>query len=139
MTFEEKTQWAYGFATLVTTVAYFCWLGGQLADEPAAAIGYRSALLWALGASILINAVGAGIARASVPEGADRADVRDREVNRRGDALSFYIFSVLAAVPLVLGLFEAHAFWIVNSLFAAFALTAVAGVVIRAVLYRRGV
>lgn len=139
MTFEEKSQWAYAFAAFVTATVYFVWLGAQLADEPAAAIGYRGALLWTFGASMLIHAVGTGIARASVPRGADRADARDREVNRRGDALSFYVFSTLAAVPLVLGLIDVDAFWIVNSLFAAFALTAVSGVVVKAVLYRRGI
>ncbi len=32
MTFEEKRQWAYGFASLVVPAAYLVWLAGRVAD-----------------------------------------------------------------------------------------------------------
>lgn len=138
MTFNEKSQWAYAFAAFVTSAVYFTWLAIRWADQPVDLIDYRTALLWTIGISMLIHALGTGMARGSVPKGQDKSDPRDREINRRGDAISFYVFSSLAAIPLILGLLEADAFWITNSLFAAFAFTAVLGVVLKAVLYRKG-
>lgn len=138
MTFEEKSQWAYAFAAFTTAAVYFTWLAIQAADQPVARIDYRGALLWTIGASMIVHALGTGFVRESVPKGTDKADPRDRDINRRGDAISFYVFSALAAVPLILGLLEFDTFWIINSLFAAFAFTAVFGVVVKGILYRKG-
>lgn len=139
MTFHLKSQWAYAFAAFATATVYFVWLGTQLASTAATDIDYRSALLWTIGASMIIHALGTGMVRGSMARGADTVDDRDREITRRGDAISFYLFSSLAAIPLALGLWGVDTFWITNSLFAAFAFTAVAGVVIKALYYWRGV
>jgi hypothetical protein len=138
MTFHEKSEWAYAFAAFATATVYFAWLGIQLGNAPAADIDYRGAMLWTIGVSMLVHSLGTGIVRGSTPKGADKADLRDKEVNRRGDALSFYVFSSLAAIPLVLALVNAPMFWVANVLFAAFAFTAVFGVVVKHVLYRKG-
>lgn len=138
MTFHEKSQWAYAFAAFVTAAVYFAWLAIQLGDLPAEDINYRGAMLWTIGISMLIHSLGTGMVRGSTPKGQDRPDPRDSDVNRRGDALSFYVFSSLAAIPLVLALAEAPVFWVANVLFAAFAFTAVFGVVVKSVLYRKG-
>ncbi|PKQ25539.1 MAG: hypothetical protein CVT64_08950 [Actinobacteria bacterium HGW-Actinobacteria-4] len=138
MSFHEKSQWAYAFAAFVTAAVYFAWLGTQLGDTPAADIDYRGALLWTIGISMVIHALGTGFVRGATPKGEDKPDLRDRDVNRRGDALSFYVFSALAAGPLVLALVDAPMFWVANVLFAAFAFTAVFGVVAKSVLYRKG-
>ena len=138
MTFHEKSQWAYAFAAFVTAAAYFAWLVTQLVDTPAGDIAYRGALLWTIGISMIINALGTGFVRGVTPKGGATADPRDNDVNRRGDAFSFYVFSALAAIPLALALLEAPMFWVANVLFAAFAFTAVFGVVVKAVLYRKG-
>lgn len=137
MTFGLKTQRAYGFAALVTTAVYLGWLGVQLTHTPAAHINYVPALLWTLGASFLIHTFGRGMAYGKRP--ADRlVDERDKVVAQRGDALSFYVFSALAAVPLVLGLLQVHPFWITNALFTAFSIAAVFGVIVKSALYSSG-
>ncbi len=137
MTFALKTQLAYGFAALATTAVYAVWLGMQVAERDPAAIDYVGALLWTLGASMLIHALGGAFVRGRRPQD-QVTDARDREIGMRADALTFLVFSILAAIPLVLGMLGAHAFWITNVLFFAFALAAVFGVVARVVLYRRG-
>ncbi|MFW2512757.1 hypothetical protein ACNI3K_03165 [Demequina sp. SO4-13] len=137
MTFEQKTQWAYGFAALITTAAYVVWLAVQLDSTPAADVDYVPALLWTLGASFLIHSVGRGMASGARPKN-QVTDERDREVTRRGDALTFVVFSALAAIPLVLGMLEVDPFWITNALFIAFAIAAVFGVVVKSVLYAKG-
>ncbi len=138
MTTEEKNHWAYAFAAFATAAVYFTWLAIQAGSQPVGDIDYRTALLWTIGASMIIHAIGTSVVRSSAPRGTHAADPRDRDINRRGDALSFYIFSGLAAIPLILGLLELDMFWIVNALFAAFALTAIISVLLKAVLYRKG-
>ena len=97
MTFAHRLQWAYGFAAGATTLAYVVWLALQLRHTPAADVDYVPALLWTLGASFVIHALGRGAA-AGARRGDRVADERDRAVATRGDALTFYVFSVLAAV-----------------------------------------
>ena len=62
MTFEQKTQWAYGFAALVTTLVYVVWLAIQLQDTAAQDVNYVPALLWTLLASFIIHSLGRGMA-----------------------------------------------------------------------------
>src|SRR6187402_3987709 len=119
MTITERYQWAYGFAVLLTSGAYFVWLGLRLAEQPADSIEYVTPLLWTLLASFLVHSFGRGFA-AHAARGDSGSDERDRAINQRADALSFFVFSVLAAAPLVLGLMGESAFWITNSLFLAY-------------------
>ena len=137
MTITERYQWAYAFAVLVTSGAYFTWLGIQLTHTPASDVSFAWPMVWTLVASFVIHSFARGMA-----DGAGRSDKRtderDRDVSRRADAISFVLFSSLAAVPLVLGLIDADSFWITNSLFLAFTLAALLGVLLRAWLYRKG-
>lgn len=134
MTFEQKTQWAYGFAALVTTLVYVGWLAFQLQDTAAQDLNYVPALLWTLLASFIIHSLGRGMAYGKRPSDR-RSDERDREVSRRGDALTFFVFSGLAAIPLALGMAGVDAFWITNSLYLAFAISAVFGVIAKSIIY----
>ncbi|WP_084039120.1 hypothetical protein [Demequina sp. NBRC 110053] len=136
MTYEHKLQWAYGFAAGATTLVYVIWLAIQLGDTAAAQVNYVPALLWTLLASFIVHALGRGMAYGRPQD--RRSDERDRAVTTRGDALTFYVFSALAAVPLALGLLQVEPFWITNTLFLAFAIAAVFGVIAKSVLYARG-
>lgn len=138
MTLTERYQWAYAFAVAVTSGAYFVWLGMQLSHTAADDIEYVVPLLWTLLASFIVHAFGRGFAAGSA-RGDNRTDDRDKEVGRRADSLSFIIFSILAAVPMALGLMGFSAFWMTNALFLAFSLTAIANVGLKAVYYRKGV
>jgi hypothetical protein len=136
MTFEEKSQWAYGFASLIVPATYFAWLARKIGDAGAVAdIAYVRTLLWAIGAGILVN----GIDGRRAAKGAGLKDQRDREIARRGNAIGFIVFSVLVVAPFALALRDAETFWIANAIYLAYALTAVIGVAIKAVLYRKGV
>jgi hypothetical protein len=48
------------------------------------------------------------------------------------------VFSIAASGPLVLAMVGADQFWIANSLYVAYALTAVIGSAVKLVAYRRG-
>lgn len=138
MTFTQKTQMAYGVAALVTTGAYAVWLLAQLQHTAAPDIDYVPAMRWALLASLIIHSLGRSMAYGTRPK--DRfSDARDRDVNRHGDALTFYVFSALAAVPFILGIAGQDAFWVTNTLFLAFTIAAVFSVAAKLVIYGKGV
>lgn len=137
MTLSERNQWAYGVAVIVTSGAYFVWLSLQLLRTEPSEIDYVWPLVWTLVASVVVHALGRGSGRAW-PASESQRDERDREIDRRADALCFVVFSSLAAVPFIASLAGAHPFWFTNLLFAAYSLTAVLGVVLRAMHYRRG-
>lgn len=140
MTFEEKSQWAYGFASLVVPATYFWWLAGKIGDADGVGdILYVRTLLWAIGAGVLVNVIGGMFARGTGGRGSDLKDQRDREIARRGDAVGFIVFSILVVAPFALAMRDAETFWIANAIYLAYALTAVIGVVIKAVLYRKGI
>jgi len=139
MTFQEKSLWAYGFAAIAAPVVYFAWLARQVARTDAVAdIGYVRALLWAIGGGILLNVIGSTFVRGT-GRGADLKDQRDREIDRRGNAINFVVFSVLIVVPFALAVRDAETFWIANAIYLAYVASAVFGVAIKAVLYRKGI
>jgi len=135
MTITERYQWAYGLAVFVTSGAYFGWLGGQLTHIPAGEINCVTPLLWTLLGSVGIHTLGRGFA-AHAAQDESRTDERDVHISQRADSLCFLIFSVVAAVPLLLGIASVQPFWITNALFPAFSLTSVVGVGLRVWLYR---
>ncbi len=140
MTFEEKSQWAYGFASLVAPAAYLIWIAGKIGDAAAVGdIAYVRTLLWAIGAGILVNSLGGMIIRGANPREADVRDQRDRDIRRRGDAVGFVVFSILVVGPFVLTMRDANTFWIANALYVAYVLTALITVSVKAVLYRKGI
>ena len=64
--------------------------------------------------------------------------MRDKEINRRGEYVGFYVMSVAAIVPLGLAMAKIDQFWIANALYLAFVLAALASSVVKIVAYRRG-
>lgn len=138
MTLAQRSQHAYACAALATASVYAVWLLIQVGRRPVSEIDYVVPLLWTLGASMLVHALGNGVVRASRERDEPAQDERDKAVAVRGDALTFYVFSGLVAVPFVLGMLQVDPFWITNSLFAAFSLAAVFGVIAKSVLYARG-
>lgn len=139
VSFEEKNQWAYGLAALLVGSTYFAWLGAQIASAAHVEdIAYVRTLMWALGAGIVANIVFGAFARASSPGEADTADERDRNVGRRADQVTYIIFAVLIVGPFALAILDAPTFWIANAIYAAYVAAAVASVVARSVIYRKG-
>ena len=139
MTFEEKRQWAYGFASLVVPAAYLVWLAGRVADAATIAdVSYVRALLWAIGAGIVVNMIGSALVRGA-SRNADLKDQRDLEIARRGDTVGFIAFSILIVGPFVLAMRDADTFWIANAIYVSYVLTAVLTATVKATLNRKGI
>jgi hypothetical protein len=146
MSNEEKGQWVYLVAIVVTYGAYFAITLGQLGQAAPADIDYVPTMLWSIGIGIALAIVGRMVVEivgrvsaeiAGHDEGHD-ADVRDRDIGRFGEYVAGTVLGVGMVVPFVLTLAEFDYFWIANAMYLAFVVSAVVGVVVKLVAYRRG-
>lgn len=146
MSSEEKGQWVYLVAFLVTYLAYVGIVLAQAAGGPLTDVDYVPLLLGAIGIGIALAIVGrialgiaGGIAAEIAGHEADYdPDVRDRDIGRFGEYISGTVLGVAMIVPFVLALADADTFWIANAMYLAFVLAAVIGAAVKLVAYRRG-
>ena len=127
---EERRVWILGGVAVLGYAAY--WI------VVAAGANYRVAMLWTVGAAILAGIAGHIAATAVWPEGANEKDQRDREIDRFGQAVGQSMLVIGGVVALALSLAETSYFWIANTLYLAFVLSAVLGSVAKLFAYRRG-
>jgi len=138
VSFEEKSTWVYAVIAVVLPIAYFATILPQLATTPVADIDYQVPLLAVIGLAIGLAIVAAIVIAITAPDEAGRSDQRDKDVNRFGEYVAGIVLGVAAVVPFLLAIAEAEHFWIANTLYLAFILSAVAGSAAKIVAYRRG-
>jgi formate-dependent nitrite reductase membrane component NrfD len=138
MSYEEKGQWVYLVVTAVTFLAYLVLVIGQADGRPLTEVDYVPILLWTIGAAIAGSIVGHIVIAIARPNEPHTADVRDRDIGRRGDYVGGTILGIGMVIPFLLAITEADQFWIANAMYLVFALAALAGTVIKLVAYRRG-
>jgi hypothetical protein len=124
-----------GFAV---PVAYLATILSKVPGTDVARIAYVRPMLTAIGVGIGAGIVLTIVAAMASPRDAGRTDERDREINRRGEYVGFYVMSIVAIVPLVLAMAKVEHFWIAHALYLAFVLAALASAVVKIVAYRRG-
>lgn len=138
MTFEEKRAWIMGVVAVGAYAAYLAIVLGRADGTPLADVAYVSTLLWTVGAAIVVSiALNIGIAVAA-PKDANRKDQRDREIGRFGEytGQSFVVLGGMAALGLAMA--EVDQFWIANTIYLAFVLSAVLGSAAKLAAYRCG-
>jgi len=138
MSFEEKNTWIYGLTAVLGAAAYAVIVGSQIPTTPVTEIDYVVPMIAVIVGAIVLSILAIIVVSIASPSEADKRDERDRQVNTRGDQVGFYVMSVLALVPLGLAFAEAEHFWIANSLYLAFVVTAVVSSVVKITAYRRG-
>jgi cell division protein FtsW (lipid II flippase) len=138
MSLEEKRAWIFLIVTLCAYTAYVVIILGRAGEAPLAEVAYAATLLWsivwAIAASIVLH-IAASIAS---PRDAGKKDQRDREIHRFGEYIgqSFVILGSTAALGMAM--FELPYFWIANTIYLAFVLSAILGSTAKLVAYRRG-
>lgn len=142
MVYEERNKWSSLVVTLITTVAYVI-VVVQAADGKAlTAVEWWPIMAWTIGisvvASVIVSVLWGVIAGIFDPDGVGTSDQRDRDISRMGDRVgqSFMVIGGLGVI--VLSAFEADTFWIANTMFLGFALSAIVGGVASVIAYRRG-
>jgi hypothetical protein len=138
MTYEEKGVWVYILVVLGTYGTYAGIVLSQLGSTPITEIDYAAPLLWSIGASIVASIILRIIVEILSPSGKQRADSRDKEINRRGELIGMWGLVAGALVALVLALTQGAYFWIANAIYLGFVLSAITASVAKIVLYRRG-
>ena len=138
MSSEEKRTWISALVGLVVPVVYLATVLSKVPGADVAGIAYVVPMLASIGIGIGAGIVLAIVAAVASPQDADRTDERDREINRQGEYVAFYVMSGAAIVPLVLAMAEVEHFWIAHALYLAFVLAALTSSVVKIVAYRRG-
>lgn len=142
MVYEERNTWAGLIVLVIALSVYAVLIGQQLAARPVGEIDWFPYMAWTIGAGIIatiaLSIVWGILAGMRDREGVGRSDQRDRDIARMGDRVgqAFLVLAGLGAI--VLCALEADVFWIANTLFAGFALSALLGGVARVIAYRRG-
>lgn len=142
MVYEERNVWAGLIVSVLVIPAYVVLVLQQAANGPVDEIDWFPLMLWTIGigivATIVLSVVWGIVAGARDPDGVGRSDIRDRDISRMGTRVeqSFLVLAGLGVI--VLCALGADVFWIANTMFAGFAVSAVVGGVARAIAYRRG-
>ncbi|WUQ28951.1 hypothetical protein OG764_19350 [Streptomyces sp. NBC_00239] len=138
MGIEEKRAWIMAVVSACGYAAYLVAVLGTAGGTPLAEAPYEAALLWTVGAAIAVS-IALNIAAALGSRGdGGRTDQRDREIHRYGEHIgqSFVVTGGIAA--LVMAMAETAPFWIANTLYLAFVLSALLGSTAKIVAYRWG-
>lgn len=149
MPFEEKTSWVSGLVAVVVAGAYASVVVPHIGGGSVSAIAYQRPMLIAIGAMIVMTiivtilmaigtAVTAQITGDGSPDDVGRTDERDKDINRRGELIGYYVSSIGMLAALALAMLEADHFWIANAIFAGFMISSVVGSAYKVFLYRRG-
>ena len=138
VSFEEKTTWLNGIVTVIVPGFYFANMLARLRNTPASEIDYVGPMLTAIGISIGLYIAGAIAAAISSPNDADKSDERDRDINRFGEYVAYYVFGIIVTGALILTIIEADYFWIANAILLAFVLASLTSATLKLIAYRRG-
>ena len=138
MNYEEKGVWVYIVVVLGTYGTYAGIVLSRLASTPLTEIDYAAPLLWSIGASIVAAIILRIVVEIVSPSDKQRADSRDKEINRRGELIGMGGLVAGAVGGLLLALVQSDYFWIANAIYLGFVLSAIIGSIAKIVLYRRG-
>lgn len=142
MVYEERNAWT-GLVVSVIGIAVYIWaVLQQAAGGPLTDVDWLPLMLWTIGASIAVTIVLSilwGIlAGMSDRDGVGKSDIRDRDISRMGGRVE-QAFLVIAGLGVIaLCAVGADVFWIANTMFLGFAVSAIIGGVARVIAYRRG-
>ena len=138
MSFKEKSTWIMAVITVCAYVAYLNLILGRADNAPLTEVPYASTLLWTIGA-VMVASIVAHIAVAiASPQDADKADQRDREIERHGDYTGHWFIVTGAVAALGMSMAELSHFWIANVIYLAFVLATLLGSAAKILAYRRG-
>ena len=142
MVYEERNVWAGLIVSLVGITVYVIVVLSQAGGGPLTEVEWVPIMLWTIGgsivATIVVSILWGIIAGMFDPDGVGTSDQRDRDIAQMGGRVG-QAFLVLAGLGvIVLCAIEADWFWIANTMFFGFALSAMIGGVASVIAYRRG-
>ena len=139
MSYEERGQWVYVIVTVVAVATYVVLLVAGAGGGPLTEVDYVPIMLWTIGAGIVASIIGRILAAIVWHGEGHETDVRDRDIDRRGEYIGGLTLGIGMVVPFVLAITEADYFWIANAMYLVFALASVVSAAMKLVFYRRGI
>lgn len=142
MVYEERNAWVGLVVTVIGMTVYVVVTLQQAAGGPVTEVVWWPIMLWTIGgsilASIVLSIVWGVLAGMRDPDGVGKSDQRDRDIARMGSRVGQSFLVIAGLGVLVLCALEADWFWIANTMFAGFAVSAFIGGVASVIAYRRG-
>ena len=142
MVFEERNAWAGLILTPLVMIVYVVLVLQDAGGGPLTDVDWFPLMLWVIGGGIVVTiavTIGWGlIAGIKDPDGVGRSDIRDRDISRMGGRVEqgFVVIAGLGVIALCA--VGTDVFWIANTMFAGFAVSAFIGCIARVIAYRRG-
>jgi hypothetical protein len=138
MTFTERNVWVFAVVSLAAFLVYVAVILSRAQDVPIEDVDYIAPMLWSIGLAIVASIIGTIVISIVWRGDADKKDQRDKEIDRIGEytGQSFLVIGGLAG--LILAMVEADWFWIANTLYLGFVLSAMLSSATKIGLYRRG-
>lgn len=138
MSFEEKGVWVMGIVAVAGYAVYLAIVLGVADGGPLTEVAYQWPVIWTIGGAIVANILVTIVVGILSPKDVDKKDQRDRDIYRWGEYVGHTLVIAGALVALGLALLGAHTFWIANTLYLAFVLSAILATVTKLLAYHRG-
>ena len=142
MVYEERNTWASLIVSVIGVAVYTVLVLQQAAGGPLADVDWVPLMLWTIGLSIVVaivvSIVWGMLAGMRDPDGVGKSDQRDRDIAHMSTRVGQAFLVIAGLGVIVLCAFEADWFWIANTMFFGFALSAFVGGVAGVIAYRRG-
>ena len=142
MVYEERNVWAGLIVSPIVLIVYVVLVLQQAGGGPLTDVDWFPLMLWVIGGGIvgtILLSIGWGmIAGVKDPDGVGRSDIRDRDIGRMGARVEQAFVVIAGLGVIVLCALGADVFWIANTMFAGFAVSAIVGGIARVIAYRRG-
>ncbi len=142
MVYEERNVWSGLIVSVISMTIYTVLVlqragGGAVED-----VDWVPLMLWTIGlsivATIVLSIAWGIIAGMRDPDGVGKSDQRDRDISRMGSRVG-QSFLVLAGLGVIIECaFELDWFWIANTMYYGFALSALVGGIASVIAARRG-
>lgn len=142
MVYEERNVWVGLVVTPIAMAVYVILVLQNAAGGPLTGAHWWPIMLWTIVGSIVavivVSILWGIIAGMRDPDGVGKSDQRDRDIADMGGRVGQAFLVIAGLGVIVLCAIEADWFWIANTMFFGFAVSAFVGGIAQAIAYRRG-
>ena len=142
MVYEERNVWASLVVSVIGMAIYTVLVLQQAAGRSVEDVDWVPLMLWTIGgsiaAAIVVSIVWGIFAGMRDPDGVGTSDQRDRDISHMSTRVG-QAFLVIAGLGVIIECaLELDWFWIANTMFYGFAVSAIVGGIASVIAYRRG-
>ena len=142
MVYEERNIWSSLIVSILGMIVYVI-VTLQAADGgPVTEVDWVPIMLWTICASIVgaivVSIVWGMLAGMRDPEGVGKSDQRDRDIAQMSNRVGTAFLVIAGLGVIILCAVQADWFWIANTMFFGFAISAIVGGIASVIAYRRG-